>query len=82
MAATPVPESTMETPATTTAQTGMGGEFLATLAADQYLADDLVGDSVYTGPTTDADNIGNINNLVINDDGTIAGLIVGVGVMF
>ena len=57
----------------------MGGEYLATLAADQYLADDLVGDSVYTGPTNDSDNIGNINNLVINEDGTIAGLIVGVG---
>ena len=79
MAATPAPDSTMGTPATTTADTGMGGEYLATLAADQYLADDLVGDSVYTGPTNDSDNIGNINNLVINEDGTIAGLIVGVG---
>ncbi|WP_062227300.1 PRC-barrel domain-containing protein [Aureimonas frigidaquae] len=65
--------------ATATANTGMGGDYLTTLAADQYLADELVGDNVYTGPTTDSDNIGSINNLVINEDGTIAGLVIGVG---
>lgn len=55
------------------------GDYLATLGEGQYLSDDLVGDAVYTGATTESDNIGTINNLVIASEGTVEALVVGVG---
>ncbi len=67
------------TPAGATASSGMSGEYVATLANDQFLSDDIVGDNVYSGPSAEADNIGNINDLVISSNGKIDAFVVGVG---
>jgi sporulation protein YlmC with PRC-barrel domain len=50
-----------------------------TPAADDNLASHLIGAPVYASSDPDADKIGDINDLVVNDDGTVAALVVGVG---
>ncbi|WP_279479995.1 PRC-barrel domain-containing protein [Aureimonas sp. SK2] len=68
------------TPAgTASTATGVSGEYVATLANDQFLTGDIVGDNVYSGPADDADNIGNINDLVIASNGQVEAFVVGVG---
>jgi hypothetical protein len=43
------------------------------------LATKIIGQPVYDGPDTTADNLGNINDLVVNGDGSIAAVVIGVG---
>ena len=43
------------------------------------LATNVIGKPVYDGTATDANNLGNINNLVLNQNGEIAAVIIGVG---
>ncbi|KQQ82097.1 PRC-barrel domain-containing protein [Aureimonas sp. Leaf324] len=78
-AETAAPASTTNMAANTTAASGMQNGYVATLANDQFLSDDIVGDNVYSGPAADADNIGNINDLVIAADGRVQAVVVGVG---
>lgn len=79
-AETTAPASTTNMAASTTATQGMQQNgYVATLANDQFLSDDIVGDNVYSGPAADADNIGNINDLVIASDGRVQAVVVGVG---
>ncbi|WP_168990439.1 PRC-barrel domain-containing protein [Aureimonas flava] len=80
------PAATTDMAASTTAPAGSAastpgasGDYVATLANDQFLSDDIVGDNVYSGPADDADNIGNINDLVISANGQVEGFVVGVG---
>ncbi|KQT45152.1 hypothetical protein ASG43_12715 [Aureimonas sp. Leaf454] len=65
--------------ASTTAGTPDANGYLAMAAADQYLADDIVGEKVYSGPADDADSIGDVNDLVIGKDGQVAAAVIGVG---
>lgn len=53
--------------------------YLATLAMNQHLSNDIVGDNVYSGPGDDAEQIGSINDLVIDGEGRVAAFVVGVG---
>ncbi|WP_416358282.1 PRC-barrel domain-containing protein [Aureimonas phyllosphaerae] len=77
-AETMAPSSTSNMAANTTTS-GASGEYVATLANGQFLSDDIVGDNVYSGPAADADNIGEINDLVLASDGRVQAVIVGVG---
>lgn len=43
------------------------------------LATKIIGMPVYSSTAADADNFGEINDLVVNADGTIAAVIIGVG---
>lgn len=43
------------------------------------LATKIIGQPVYDGPNQDADNLGNISDLVVNGNGDIAAVVIGVG---
>lgn len=47
--------------------------------ADGYLATNLIGETVYNGTGDDAQNIGDVNDLVIDADGNVQAVVVGVG---
>jgi ribosomal 30S subunit maturation factor RimM len=72
-------------PATTTAaqpvqSAQMGdGTYPATVGNDQFLSEDLIGENVYSGPGTDAESIGSVNDLVMAETGEIRAAVVGVG---
>lgn len=71
-------------PATTTATATTGGTpdangYLAVAAMDQYLADDIVGEKVYSGTADNSETIGDVNDLVIGKDGQVAAAVIGVG---
>jgi sporulation protein YlmC with PRC-barrel domain len=44
-----------------------------------HLASQLIGKSVYNGTGNDAQNIGDVNDLVLGKDGKVASVVVGVG---
>jgi sporulation protein YlmC with PRC-barrel domain len=43
------------------------------------LATEIIGKQVYSSAAADAEHIGDVNNLVIGDDGSIGAVIIGVG---
>lgn len=43
------------------------------------LATKIIGSPVYDGTAADANNLGKISDIVINEDGTIAAVVLGVG---
>lgn len=43
------------------------------------LASEIIGKKVYSSAAADAEHIGDVNNLVIGDDGSIDAVIIGVG---
>jgi len=43
------------------------------------LATRVIGQPVYDGTATDANNLGNINDLVLDANGNIAAIVIGVG---
>ena len=47
--------------------------------ADGFLANNLIGQSVYNGIGDDAENIGDINDLVISPEGDVQAVVIGVG---
>lgn len=47
--------------------------------AEGFLANELIGQSVYNGTGDDAENIGSISDLVISPDGDIRAVVIGVG---
>lgn len=83
-ATTPAPEPADPAPMTDTAPD------LAASAADQAaeapamagegnLASMIIGEQVYNGTGEDAQNIGEVKDIVIGDDGTMQAVVVGVG---
>ncbi|MFD1695876.1 PRC-barrel domain-containing protein [Roseibium aestuarii] len=52
---------------------------LAQEATRGYLASNLIGKYVYASAAEDADSIGDINDIVIGEDGTIQAVILGAG---
>jgi len=44
-----------------------------------HLASDMIGETVYNGTTAEAENIGEVNDLVVSKEGNIESLIIGVG---
>jgi len=69
--------------ATTTAPAAMpSADILASgyVATDSdNLASEIIGKQVYSSAMADAEHIGDINNLVVGDDGSIDAVIIGVG---
>ncbi|KAB0679876.1 PRC-barrel domain-containing protein [Aureimonas leprariae] len=53
--------------------------YLAALANDQKLSQDIIGSNVYSGPADDAATIGSVNDLVLAEGGTVPVAVVGVG---
>lgn len=47
--------------------------------AEGHLASNLIGESAYNGTGADAENIGQVVDLVISDDGNVEAIVVGVG---
>ena len=47
--------------------------------ADGHLASNIIGESVYNGTGDDAENIGEVNDIVIGNDGSIESVVIGVG---
>lgn len=66
---TPAPAAPAEAPAVVKPLSEGGGQ----------LATNLIGESVYNSNAADAVSLGDVNDIVINADGTVAQLIVGVG---
>lgn len=50
-----------------------------TQATTDELASKIIGTPVYDGIGTDANNLGKINDFIVNKDGSIAAVIIGVG---
>ncbi|AJY47285.1 PRC-barrel domain-containing protein [Martelella endophytica] len=46
---------------------------------NQLLGSELLGATVYTSQDEDADAVGDVDDLLVDEDGEIAGLIIGVG---
>jgi sporulation protein YlmC with PRC-barrel domain len=68
--------------AAVTATPDMAGGVLAKgyMATDKdNLATEIIGKQVYSSAAMDAEHIGDVNNLVIGDDGAVAAVIIGVG---
>ena len=47
--------------------------------ADGHLATQIIGETVYNGTGDDAQNIGDVNDIVIGADGKIEAVVIGVG---
>lgn len=47
--------------------------------ADGHLATNIIGETVFNGAGEDAQNIGDVNDLVVGKDGNIEAIVVGVG---
>ncbi|HEX2255188.1 MAG TPA: PRC-barrel domain-containing protein, partial [Afifellaceae bacterium] len=45
----------------------------------EVLADDLIGQTVYSGRTEDAESIGDISDLVLDQEGSVTAVVVGIG---
>jgi sporulation protein YlmC with PRC-barrel domain len=54
-------------------------EQTAVAPAEGHLATNLVGEMVYNGTGDDAENIGDVNDLVIDKDGKVKSIVIGVG---
>ena len=64
------------------AMTSMRFESVDTIGAKQvrgYLASNLMGHSVYASTAEDADRIGEIDDAIVGEDGSIKAVIIGVG---
>jgi hypothetical protein len=62
------------------AQIDVAAEADATLTPDQpTIATAFIGQSVYSSEDPESDNIGEVNDLIIGDDGKITHAVVGVG---
>jgi len=47
--------------------------------ADGHLATNIIGETVYNGSSADAENIGEVNDIVIGANGAIESVVIGVG---
>lgn len=70
-----------QTPAPAPADTAAPAETPAkeVQPANGFLATNIIGENVYNGTGDDAQNIGDVNDIVIGSDGTLQQLVVGVG---
>jgi len=49
------------------------------IKTDAYLATNMIGESVYNGTGDNAENIGDVNDIVISQDGMVQSVVIGVG---
>ena len=52
---------------------------VGTSMSEGFLATNLIGETVYNGTGSDAENIGEVNDVVIDSNGQVESVIVGVG---
>lgn len=50
-----------------------------TVHAEGHLASNIIGEAVYNSASDEADNIGSVTDIIIADDGSLEGIVVGVG---
>ncbi|MEN3791813.1 PRC-barrel domain-containing protein [Fulvimarina sp. MAC3] len=62
-----------------TASTGGSSDVPTTVGQDQFLSQNLIGADVVSGPGEDAENIGQVNDLVVSSSGKVDAAVVGVG---
>ena len=78
-ATTPVaPDATMTAPDATTVAPG-DLLFLDTPAMGAHLASNLIGETVFSSEAADAETIGQVNDLIVADNGDIEAVVIGVG---
>ena len=51
----------------------------AVAPAEGHLASNIIGETVYNGTADDAEHIGDVNDLVISEEGTVEAVVIGVG---
>lgn len=51
----------------------------AVTPADGFLASNMIGETVYNGTGEEAENIGDVNDLVLDQDGMVKSIVIGVG---
>lgn len=76
--ATP-PAATDAAPATTDMAPAGGAVAEAKVTGEGNLASNIIGETVYNGTGDDAENVGNVNDLVIGADGQVEAIVIGVG---
>lgn len=58
---------------------GMGADVQNVIHAEGLLAANVIGETVYNSTADDADNIGNVNDIIITEDGSAEAIVIGVG---
>ncbi len=76
-AATETPATTTEAPAAPLDTSILASGYSVT--DKDNLATEIIGKQVYSSTATDAEHIGDVNNLVIGESGEVAAVIIGVG---
>lgn len=71
--------TTNPAPTDPTVQTQPTAEVPMVVKAEGQLASNIIGASVYNGTGDDAENIGDVNDIVIGPDGNIQAVVIGVG---
>lgn len=61
------------------AEASGGGEFITAQESSQVLANSIIGTSVKNGPGDDAEEIGKVTDLILDEDHKLVGVVVGVG---
>ena len=79
LVATSAIAASQTTTADTNTATTMSAEHGDAMHVGGTLASDLIGSAVYGSASEDADMIGDINDIVVDADGNVASVIVGVG---
>jgi hypothetical protein len=51
----------------------------AVTPAEGFLASNMIGETVYNGTGEEAQNIGDVNDLVLDKDGKVKSIVIGVG---
>lgn len=79
----PAPAAPIAAPSASSAAASMGSAdkagYIAALSGDQQLSQTLIGSKVYSGPGSDAETVGSVNDLVLTKSGNVAGVVIGVG---
>ncbi|MDC9825205.1 PRC-barrel domain-containing protein [Devosia sp. ZB163] len=73
--------ATTEAPAATTAVTAPTSILATgyTVTDKDNLATEIIGKQVYSSTAADAEHIGDVNNLVVGENGQIGAVVIGVG---
>ncbi len=78
-ATTPAPEPAEPAPMTDTAPAIDQAAEAPAMAGEGNLASMIIGETVYNGTGDDAENIGEVKDIVIGEDGGMQAVVVGVG---
>lgn len=73
------PAATEQAPVTTTNPTMTNEQAAPVVRAEGYLASNIIGETVYNGTGDKAENIGDVNDIVLDKDGKAKSIIIGVG---